>query len=93
LNKNILIEFQLSDLSSIEMAGDAVRTPIIQEVVKQAYGLDMSKTLLPDECLARGCTFYAAMNSPFFSLKDFTFEHYNPYSVLLEYPFLSNFNF
>ena len=29
------------------------------------------------------------MNSPFFSMKDFTFEHYNPYSIILEYPFMS----
>jgi len=29
------------------------------------------------------------MSSPYFSLKDFTFEHYNPLSVVLEYPFLS----
>lgn len=27
------------------------------------------------------------MSSPYFSLKDFTFEHYNPFSVVLEYPF------
>lgn len=71
------------------MAGDAVRTPIIQQIVKEVTGLDISKTLLPDECLARGSTFYAAMNSPFFALKDLAFEHYNPYSVILEYPFMS----
>jgi molecular chaperone DnaK (HSP70) len=75
------------------MAGDAVRTPIIQQIIKETYNLELSKTLLPDECLARGCTFFAAMNSPFFSLRDFTFEHYNPYSVVLEYPFLSKFFF
>jgi hypothetical protein len=31
------------------------------------------------------------MNSPFFSLKDFNFEQYNPYSIILEYPFSSKF--
>jgi hypothetical protein len=30
------------------------------------------------------------MNSPFFSMKDFTFEQYNPYSIILEYPFLKD---
>jgi len=73
------------------MVGDAVRTPMIQQIVKEVFGLELSKTLLPDECIARGATFFAAMNSPFFSLKDFTFEHYNPYSIILEYPFSSKF--
>jgi hypothetical protein len=30
------------------------------------------------------------MSSPFFTLKDFTLEHYNPYSVNLEYPFFKD---
>ena len=30
------------------------------------------------------------MNSPFFSLKDFNFEHCNTYSIIFEYPFLKN---
>jgi molecular chaperone DnaK (HSP70) len=82
-------KFQLADLHSVEMVGDAVRTPIIQQIVKEVFGLELSKTLMPDEALARGATLYAAMNSPYFSMKDFTFEHYNPYSVILEYPFFS----
>jgi molecular chaperone DnaK (HSP70) len=84
-------KFQLPDLHSVEMVGDAVRTPIIQQIVKDVFGLELSKTLMPDETLARGATLYAAMNSPYFSMKDFTFENYNPYSIILEYPFLSNF--
>ena len=80
----------MTDILSVEMAGDAVRTPIVQQVIKEIYGMEVSKTLLPDECIARGCTFFAAMCSPFFSLKDFTFEHYNPYSIVLEYPFFKD---
>jgi hypothetical protein len=30
------------------------------------------------------------MTSPFFVLKDFTLEHYNPYTINLEYPFLKD---
>lgn len=30
------------------------------------------------------------MNSPFFSLKDFNFEHCNTYSIVFEYPFVKN---
>ena len=80
----------MTDLHSVEMAGDAVRTPIVQQIVKEVFGLEISKTLLPDECIARGCTFFAAMCSPYYALKDFTFEHFNPYSVVLEYPFLKD---
>ncbi len=32
------------------------------------------------------------MNSPFFSLKDFNFEHCNNYSIIFEYPFMKNEN-
>ena len=30
------------------------------------------------------------MNSTFFSLKDFNFEHCNTYSIIFEYPFVKN---
>ena len=30
------------------------------------------------------------MNSPYFSLKDFNFEHCNNYSIVFEYPFVKN---
>jgi len=32
------------------------------------------------------------MNSPCFSLKDFNFEHYNPYTIQFEYPFIKDGN-
>jgi heat shock protein 4 len=54
------IEFALTDLHSVEMVGDAVRTPIIQQIVKDTCGLEISKTLMPDECIARGTTLYVS---------------------------------
>lgn len=30
------------------------------------------------------------MNSPYFSLKDFSFLHFNSYSIIFEYPFVMN---
>lgn len=30
------------------------------------------------------------MNSPFFSLRDFNFEHCNNYTIIFEYPFIKN---
>ena len=80
------------------MVGDAVRIPVLQQSVKEIYGLDISKTLSPDECVARGTSLYvffifnlkAAMNSPYFSLKEYVFEHCNTYSIIFEYPFIKN---
>jgi len=46
--------------------------------------------LTPDDCVARGTTLYAAMSSPYFSLKDFLFEHVNNSTLILEYPFFKN---
>jgi heat shock protein 4 len=95
--KNSLINLEkdakmsLKDLHSIEMVGDAVRTPCIQNAIKETFGMELGKSLMPDECMARGSTLFAAMNSPYFSFKDFNIEHFNYYSVFIEYPFLSNF--
>jgi molecular chaperone DnaK (HSP70) len=47
-----------SDISCIEMVGDAVRIPIMQQIVKEVYGVELSKTLSPDECVARGSALY-----------------------------------
>jgi hypothetical protein len=30
------------------------------------------------------------MNSPYFNLKEYTFEHCNPNTIILEYPFLKS---
>jgi molecular chaperone DnaK (HSP70) len=40
------------------MVGDAIRTPILQTAIKEVFGMELSKTLFPDECLARGATLY-----------------------------------
>jgi molecular chaperone DnaK (HSP70) len=40
------------------MVGDAIRTPIVQTIIKDVFGKEVSKTLLPDECIARGCTLF-----------------------------------
>jgi heat shock protein 4 len=94
--KDILIKslaeakIELSDIHSVEMVGDAIRTPILQDAIKDVYKMEISKTLAPDECLAKGVTLFAAMSSPFFVLKDYTFEHYNNFTILLEYPFVKD---
>ena len=81
---------KMKDVYSIEMVGDSVRTPIISEIIKKAMGKEISKTLVPDECIARGCALYAMMNSPHFSLQNFNYTHYNPYDIEMEYPYMKD---
>ena len=85
-------KMSISELHSVEMVGDAVRTPIVQKVIKDVFGKDISKTLIPDECISRGCALYAAMRSPYYTIMNFAFEHYNPYGINMEYPYLKNGN-
>jgi heat shock protein 4 len=77
-----------SDIHSIEMVGEACRTPIVQAIAKEIFSKEVSKTLAPDESIARGVTIFSALSSPLFQIKDYTFEHFNNYTVLIEYPFI-----
>jgi molecular chaperone DnaK (HSP70) len=44
------------------MVGDAVRIPILQQSIKEIYGIELSKTLTPDECVARGASLYVSFH-------------------------------
>lgn len=83
-------KLKIEQIHSVEMVGDAVRTPIIQTIIKEVFNKDVSKTLAPDESQAIGSALFAALSSPFFHLKDYVFEHYNNYTILLEYPFMKD---
>ena len=54
----LILELKPSDLHSVEMVGDAVRIPVLQTSIKEVYGIELSKTLSPDECVARGTSLY-----------------------------------
>jgi len=45
-------------LSSIELAGEGSRMPIISDMFKLIFNMDVSKTMIIDECIAKGCCFY-----------------------------------
>ena len=92
LCKNAIEQFEkdtklkIGNIHSIEMVGDTVRTPIILETIKKVMGKEISKTLVPDECISRGCALYAMMNSAYYKIQNFSFSHYNPYAIEMEYP-------
>ena len=91
IQKVISLGFNINELHSVEMVGDTLRTPIINEIIKKVFNRELSKTLVPDECIARGCALFAMMNSPYYSLQNFSFHHYNPYTIRLEIPSINQF--
>ena len=83
-------KMKIGNIHSIEMVGDTVRTPIIIETIKKVMGKEISKTLIPDDCIARGCALYAMMNSPHYAIKNFSYTHYNQYAIEMEYPLMKD---
>ena len=73
------------NIHSVEMVGDTLRTPCFLNIIKNVYQKDLSKTLIPDECIARGCALYAMMNLPNYQIQKFFIKHYNPYYIFLNH--------
>ena len=77
-NKN----FPNSILTNVEMAGELMRTPCLQDIVKNVTGLSLSKTILTDECIAIGCSLYGSLVKHNFPLNDFKgIYHSNNYTI------------
>ena len=67
----------------IEMAGDLMRTPILQEIVKKITGKDLSKGILIDECPSVGAALYTSLINNNFPIPQFKgITDYNMYSIL-----------
>ena len=47
-------------ITYIEMAGDLMRTPVLQNIVKKITNLDVSKGIIIDECPSLGASLYGA---------------------------------
>ena len=91
IQKAMSMGININNLHSVEMVGDTLRTPIITNIIKNVFRRDLSKTLVPDECIARGCALFAMMNSPYYAIKNFAFQHYNPYLIQIECPNINQF--
>jgi hypothetical protein len=64
------------------MAGELMRTPCLQNIVKEVTGLSISKTIITDECIAIGCSLYGALLNEIFPIKDFNgIYHLNNYTI------------
>ena len=91
IQKAINMKVNINNLHSVEMVGDTLRTPIINSIIKKIFNRELSKTLVPDECIARGCALFSMMNSPYYAIKNFAFQQYNPYLIQIEYPSINQY--
>ena len=67
----------------IEMAGDLMRTPILQKTVQKVTGKDLSKGILIDECPSIGASLYTSLINGDFPIPQFKgISDYNMYSIL-----------
>lgn len=74
-------------ISNVELAGEAVRIPKIQDVIESVFNSKLSKTLLPDEAIAKGCCIYSIMQSNKYSFNyDFKLSQYSNIEIFLEFP-------
>ena len=85
LTKAEKMGLKIKNLHSVEMVGDTLRTPCFSNIINKVFKKDLSKTLIPDECITRGCTLFAMMNSPHYKIQNFSIKHYNPYPIILQY--------
>ena len=75
--------YPYSDITNVEMAGELMRTPILEKVIKEVTTIEMSKTILTDECLSVGCSLYGALLKGCFPIHNFKgIYHLNHYSIL-----------
>ena len=55
---NIILLELVDALSHVELAGEGSRIPAINGIVKTYLNVEISKTMLIDECISKGCCFY-----------------------------------
>ena len=77
--KKIKDEYKFK-ISKIEMGGQLMRTPILQDIVSNVTGINISKTIALDECHSLGCLLYTLFN-----LKHYKFENLNKFEIYNKY--------
>lgn len=76
------------DIDSVELIGDATRTPIVQETIKTVLGKEeVSRTLNALDTIARGASLQAAVLSPTYNVAAFNVEDYNSLPICITYTF------
>ena len=71
------------DLTNVEMAGELMRTPVLEKTIKEITKIEMSKTILTDECLSAGSALYGALLKGCFPIQNFKgIYQLNHYSIM-----------
>ncbi|ANQ05726.1 Uncharacterized protein PCOAH_00000830 [Plasmodium coatneyi] len=72
LNKAMQVsKLNIADVQSIEILGGSTRIPFIQKYLEQYFDKPLSKTLIADESVARGCVLSGAMISKHYKVKEY----------------------
>ncbi|CAG9327798.1 unnamed protein product [Blepharisma stoltei] len=75
LCKTALRKAGVESVHSVEILGGGTRIPCVQRVIAKAFNVEnVSKTLNPEEAIARGCAVQSAMLSPLFKVKEFSVQ-------------------
>jgi heat shock protein 4 len=75
-------------IHSVELVGDATRTPIVMDIIKQLFNKPtLERTLNSLETVARGAALQSAILSPNFQVADFITEEHNALPVQMQYQF------
>jgi molecular chaperone DnaK (HSP70) len=70
------------NINSVEMAGEFMRTPALNAIIKNVTGKELSKSIIVDECISKGCALYAASLENRLPITGFMGTyHNNPYSI------------
>ena len=82
----------LDGVREIEMAGDGLRIPILQNLVVTVLGKKVSKRITPDVAVVEGACLVGAIYSPYFNTFDYSVQHFNMQSITIKYmkPQLTN---
>lgn len=76
----------LKNTHSVEMAGDALRIPILQSIVEETFKLKLSKTLSPDELISKGACIFSITQSKKYSLNyDFLLTHFCGFEINIKF--------
>ena len=88
--KNFIIEFKKNTFEnnilpknlSVEISGELMRTPILQNLIKEIFNIEVSKTLLIDECLSVGSSIYGYYINKKIPINTFNkFYFFNNYQI------------
>ena len=66
----------VDNLENIELLGGGMRVYNLREAIQNNFNVDLNYTLNPEDCIARGCVIYGAINSPIIKNANYKIEKF-----------------